>query len=247
MKTVLVVGGRGGVGRALCERVAASGVRLALVGRGDAPDGLPEGTTWIVADASTADGAAHAVAAATEVFGAPPDGLVNAAGSILVAPIARTSEAQYRETLAANLDTAFFLSQAYVVALQKTKRGGAIVLFSSVAARIGLANHAAIAIAKAGVEALVRSLAADGSAQGIRINAIAPGLLDTPLGGRFLASEPMREQMAAQYPLGRVGTADDAAALAEFLLSDAAAWITGQVIGLDGGFTAVRPPVRKVS
>jgi NAD(P)-dependent dehydrogenase (short-subunit alcohol dehydrogenase family) len=247
MKTVLVVGGRGGVGRALCERLAASDVRLALVGRGESPDDLPEGATWIVADASTADGAARAVTAATELFGAPPDGLVNTAGSILIAPIARTSEVQYRETLAANLDTAFFLSQAYVAALQKAKRGGAIVLFSSVAARVGLANHAAIAIAKAGVEALVRSLAADGSAQGIRINAIAPGLLDTPLGGRFLGSEAMREQMAAQYPLGRVGTADDAAALAEFLLSDAAAWITGQVIGVDGGFTAVRPPVRKAS
>lgn len=245
MNTVLIMGGRGGVGSALAKRLATRDLRLALAGRGETPDDLPEGATWVLVDASTQSGAARAVEAATEAFGAPPDGVVNAAGSILVAPIARTSEAQYRETLAANLDTAFFLTQAYVAALQKHKGAGAIVLFSSVAARIGLANHAAIAIAKAGVEALVRSLAADVSAQGIRINAIAPGLLDTPLGNRFLGSEPMREQMAAQYPLGRVGTADDAAALAEFLLSGAAAWITGQVIGLDGGFTAVRPPVRK--
>jgi NAD(P)-dependent dehydrogenase (short-subunit alcohol dehydrogenase family) len=245
MNTVLIVGGRGGVGNALAERFLARDLRVALAGRGDAPADLPEGATWIQADASTAAGAERAVAAAAEAFGAPPYGVVNAAGSILVAPIVRTNEVQYRDTLAANLDSAFFLTQAYVAALQKQKRAGAIVLFSSVAARIGLANHAAIAIAKAGVEALVRSLAADVSAQGIRINAIAPGLLDTPLGGRFLNSEAMREQMAAQYPLGRVGTAEDAAALAEFLLSDAAAWITGQVIGLDGGFTAVRPPVRK--
>lgn len=245
MNTVLIVGGRGGMGSALAERLVARDLRVVLAGRGDAPAALPAGATWIQADASTQAGAAGAVDAATEAFGAPPEGLVNAAGSILVAPIVRTSEAQYRDTLAANLDSAFFLTQAYVAALQKQKRAGAIVLFSSVAARIGLANHAAIAIAKAGVEALVRSLAADVSAQGIRINAIAPGLLDTPLGGRFLNSDAMREQMAAQYPLGRVGTAEDAAALAEFLLSDAANWITGQVIGLDGGFTAVRPPVRK--
>lgn len=247
MKTVLVVGGRGGVGRALCERLAANGVCLALAGRGEAPADLPAGAIWIQADASTQSGAARAIEAAANAFAAPPEGLVNAAGSILVAPIARTSEAQYRDTLAANLDSAFFLTQAYVAALQKAKQAGSIVLFSSVAARIGLANHTAIAIAKAGVEALVRSLAADGPVLGIRINAIAPGLLDTPLGGRFLNSEAMRDQMAAQYPLGRVGTAEDAAALAEFLLSDAAAWITGQVIGLDGGFTAVRPPVRKAS
>lgn len=245
MQTVLIIGGRGGVGSALAARLAARGVRLALVGRGAAPATLPPEATWISADTSTAAGAAVAVEAASAHFGSPPDGLVNAAGSILVAPIARTSEAQYRDTLAANLDTAYFLTQAYLAALQKHKRAGAIVLFSSVAARIGLANHAAIAIAKAGIEALVRSLAADVSAQGIRINAIAPGLLDTPLGGRFLNSDAMREQMAAQYPLARVGSADDAAGLAEFLLSDAASWITGQVIGLDGGFTAVRPPVRK--
>ncbi len=247
MKTVLIAGARGGVGRALAVRLRAQGVRLALVGRGLVEDERHEGASWITADVSTAAGARAAIEAATAAFGAPPEGLVNAAGSILVAPIARTSEAQYRDTLAANLDTAFFLAQAHVAALQKSKQAGAIVLFSSVAARIGLANHAAIAIAKAGVEALVRSLAADVSAQGIRINAIAPGLLDTPLGARFLNSEAMREQMSAQYPLGRVGTADDAAALAEFLLSDAASWISGQVIGLDGGFTAVRPSVRKAS
>ena len=245
MTKVLIVGGRGGVGSALACRLAANGAHLVLVGRSGALGMLPEGAIWVSADASTSSGAKQAIDAATEQFGAPPDALVNAAGSILVAPIVRTSETQYRDTLAANLDTSFFLTQSYLSAPQKAKKSGNILLFSSVAARVGLANHAAIAIAKAGIEALVRSLAADASTQGVRVNAIAPGLLETPLGQRFLSSDSMREQMAAQYPLGRIGTAADAAALAEFLLSDAAHWITGQVIGLDGGFTAVRPAVRK--
>ncbi len=245
MKTVLIAGARGGVGRALAARLSSHGVRLALVGRGEAEHDSSDGAFWITADVSTAVGAKAAIDAATVHFGAPPEGLVNAAGSILIAPIARTTEAQYRETLAANLDSAFFLTQAYVAAATKAKQGGSIVLFSSVAARIGIANHAAIAVAKAGVEALVRSLAADVSVQGIRINAIAPGLLDTPLGARFLSNDSVREQMAMQYPLGRVGTAEDAAAAAAWLLSDASSWVTGQIIGLDGGFTAVRPAVRK--
>ena len=247
MKTVLIAGARGGVGTALASLLREKGVRLALVGRGDGDGIATDGDLWIAADVSTPAGAKLAMDAASANFGAPPEGMVNAAGSILLAPITRTSEAQYRETLAANLDSAFFLTQAFVGAATKAKQGGSIVLFSSVAARVGIANHVAIAMAKAGVEALVRSLAADVSAQGIRINALAPGLLDTPLGARFLANAPSREQMDMQYPLGRVGTAEDAAAAAAWLLSDASAWITGQVIGLDGGFTAVRPAVRKVA
>lgn len=245
MQTVLIAGAGGGVGRVLVQRLAAKGMRLALVGRRERPGFVPADAIWIEADVSTQAGAQRAVQLAAAHFGAPCDGVVNAVGSILVAPITRTSEAQYRETLAANLDSAFFLTQAQVAAAQAAKQGGSIVLFSSVAARIGVANHAAIAVAKAGVEALVRSLAADVSTQGLRINAVAPGLMATPLGERFLGNDTMREQMAAQYPLARVGHATDAAAAAEWLLSDDASWITGQVIGVDGGFSTVRPPVRR--
>jgi len=241
---VLIAGASGGVGRALAERLRERGDRLALVARDTGALPAPDGTSLIEADVSTHQGARLAVEQATEAFGRIPDGIVNACGSILVAPLARTSETQYRATLAANLDTSFFLVQAYVTALNAAKRAGSIVLFSSVAARIGIGNHAAIAVAKAGVEALVRSVAADVSTSGTRINAIAPGLLDTPLGARFLTSDAARQQMAAQYPLGRHGHADDAAALAAFLLSPDSGWITGQVIGVDGGFSSVRPPVR---
>lgn len=243
-ESVLIAGASGGVAVALADRLRARGARLALVSRdvGGLTAGADE--ALISADVATAEGARSAVEQARAAFGKAPSAMVNACGSILIAPLQRTTEAQYRATLAANLDTSFFLSQAYMAAINAEKRAGRIVLFSSVAARIGIANHAAIAIAKAGVEALVKSIAADASAGGTRINAIAPGLLDTPLGARFLGSDAQRQQMSAQYPLGRYGHADDAAALAAWLISDESAWITGQVIGLDGGFASVRPPVR---
>jgi NAD(P)-dependent dehydrogenase (short-subunit alcohol dehydrogenase family) len=243
-ETILIAGARGGVAQSLAARLRSRGARLALVSRDVSGLVVHDGDLMIQADVATSEGAAAAIETACQAFGEVPRGMVNACGSILISPLHRTSETQYRATLAANLDTAFFLCQAYVAALNARKSAGNIVLFSSVAARIGIGNHAAIAVAKAGVEALVRAIAADVSAAGTRINAIAPGLLDTPLGARFLGSVAQRQQMAAQYPLARHGQADDAAALAAWLLSAESSWITGQVIGLDGGFTAVRPPVR---
>jgi NAD(P)-dependent dehydrogenase (short-subunit alcohol dehydrogenase family) len=243
-KTCLITGASGGVGRALARRLAADGWRLALVSRDAARlDGLPGAA--IVADVSSADGAARAVQAATEALGAPPARLAHCAGNTLIAPIARTREAQYREVMAANLDSAFFTLQAWLAALAAARQPGAAVLFSSVVAGIGVANHAAIAAAKGGVEALVRALAADVSAAGIRVNAIAPGLMRSPMTERLVANESAAKQVAAQYPLGRHGdAATDGAAAAAWLLSDEAGWITGQVLGLDGGFSAVRPFVK---
>ncbi|MFY8124276.1 MAG: SDR family NAD(P)-dependent oxidoreductase, partial [Silanimonas sp.] len=203
----------------------------------------------IEADVATEAGASKAVAEASAAFGAVPGAVVNAAGAILLAGITRTSEAQYRDCLAANLDTAFFTAKAYVAALQQAQKEagsgtGRLLMFSSVAAGIGVGNHAAIAMAKGAIEALVRSLAADHSAMGLRVNAIAPGLMATPLTAKLVANEASKKAIIAQYPLGRHGEAEDAAALAAFLLGPGGDWINGQVIALDGGFTAVRPMVK---
>ena len=119
-----------------------------------------------------------------------------------------------------------------------------MILFSSVAAGSGVGNHAAIAVAKGAIEALVRSLAADFSSIGLRVNAIAPGLMQTPATERMVSNESAAKQIAAQYPLGRYGQASDAANLAAFLISDQASWISGQIISVDGGFSAVRPYVK---
>ena len=121
---------------------------------------------------------------------------------------------------------------------------GAAVFASSVVARIGVANHEAIAAAKGGVEALVRSGAATHAARGLRINAFAPGMTDTPMTAGMLKMPAMREGAARQYPLGGVQTADQVADVMAWLLGQGAARLTGQVIAVDGGFTTVRPLVK---
>lgn len=248
MKTALITGASSGIARALACNLSDAGWRVALASRDAAALQAPDGATGHVilpsADVSTEAGAAQAMREALAGFGAPPSAVINCAGSTLIAPITRTSEAQYRAVLAANLDTCFFIAKAYAAALVAGKQPGALVLFSSVVAGTGVANHAAIAAAKGGIEALTRALAADYSSQGLRVNCIAPGLTRTPMTQRMLANEASVKQVVAQYPLGRHGEPDDAAALAAFLVSDAAGWITGQVIALDGGFGAVRPYVR---
>ena len=99
--------------------------------------------------------------------------------------------------------------------------------------------HASVAASKGAVEGLVRSLAAEWAPK-IRVNAIAPALTDTPLAGRLLSSPEKREAMAARYPLKRIGTAADVAAMARFLLSAESSWMTGQVLGVDGGMSTLR-------
>lgn len=243
MKTILITGASSGVAQGLARELTGQGWQIARVCRdlsrleGDTADSLE-------ADVSSETGAQQAIAFATALFGALPDAVANCAGSSLIAPIGRTTEAQYRAVLSANLDTAFFVSKAYASALVAAKQGGSLLLFSSVVAATGVANHAAIAAAKGGIESLTRSLAADFSAIGLRVNCIAPGLMRTPMTTRMLANDASVKQVSAQYPLGRHGEVADAAALSAFLLSDAAGWITGQVIGLDGGFSAVRPYVK---
>lgn len=243
MKTALITGASSGVAAALARMLAAQGTRVLLVGRDAARLDASAGQAF-AADVSTEAGAQAALQAATAAFDALPDAVINCAGSSLIAGIARTSEAQYRAVLSANLDTAFFVGKAYASALAAARHGGALVFFSSVVAGMGVGNHAAIAAAKGGIEALTRALAADHAGIGLRVNCISPGLMRTPMTERMLGSEAAVRQVAAQYPLGRHGEADDAAALAAFLVSEAASWITGQVIGVDGGFSAVRPFVK---
>ena len=244
MKTALITGASGGVATALTLQLLGDGWRVALVSRGNQTFPAHENAYLIEADVSTESGAILAMEAARSALGTAPGGLAHCAGNSLIASIGRTRESDYRQVMATNLDSAFFTLKAWVAARTLDGGNGSAVLFSSVAAATGIANHVAIAAAKAGVESLVRSLAADHSHQSLRFNAIAPGLMRTPMTARLLGSERSAHQAAAQYPLGRHGEAEDAAALAMFLLSDQSSWITGQVIGLDGGFSAVRPLVR---
>ena len=247
---LLITGATGGLGHEVVRQALAAGRSLVTVTRDTARvaarDSGPDSLT-VQADVSTEAGARNAIAACEETFGTPPAALVHCAGSTLISPLHRTPESAYRGCLAANLDSAFFTLGAYVSSLLKAHQGGSAVLVSSVVARIGVANHEAIAVAKSGLEGLVRSAAATYSSQGIRVNGVAPGIMRTPSTERLFSSPQMEQQIAAQYPLGRYGTVEDVAHAILWLASDEASWVTGQIIAVDGGFTAVRPSVRSTA
>jgi NAD(P)-dependent dehydrogenase (short-subunit alcohol dehydrogenase family) len=244
-QSVLITGAAGGLGRAVAKRMAHAGWTVVAAGRD--PERLQDLEAVdhrVAADVSTPDGAAEALAAAAAHLGQVPGALVHCAGGTLIQPLHRTGDDSYRNTLAANLDSAFFTLRAYVRALLDAKQRGSAVLVSTVAAAIGVPNHEAIAAAKGGVEALVRSAAATYSGQGVRVNAVAPGLMETPATASLLRPPGARDSIAAQYPLGRHGQPEDVAAAIAWLAGDDADWVTGQVLPVDGGFTAVRPLVR---
>lgn len=246
MRYALITGASGGLSRALARNLADAGWELVLVTRKSASIALPDGidARVIEADCATSEGARRAIQEATGLFGVPPAALAHCAGDTLIAPLHRTTDEQFRQTLAANLDSAFFILRAWIRECLDHDRGGAAVLVSSVVARVGVANHEAIALCKGAIEALVRSVAATYSAKGIRINAIAPGLLRSPLTDRLFVGNDAEHFISAQYPLGRYGSVDDGAAAMAWLLSDEAGWITGQVLPVDGGFSVVRPVVK---
>jgi NAD(P)-dependent dehydrogenase (short-subunit alcohol dehydrogenase family) len=239
---VLITGASGGIGRALARQLHSEGRRVAAVGRDADRLADVEAAVRIAADTTTPEGAALAITVCQETLGAAPTMLAHCVGSTLIAPLHRTRADAYREVMRVNLDSAVFMLQAWIAALQGGP--GAAVFASSVVARIGVANHEAIAAAKGGVEALVRSAAATYAAQGMRINAVAPGMTETQMTAGMLKVPAMREGAGRQYPLGGVQTADQVAEVMAWLLGEGAARLTGQVIAVDGGFTTVRPLVK---
>ena len=169
------------------------------------------------------------------------DGVVNCSGSLLLKSAHLTTKEQYQAVVDASLTTAFATVRA---AGKNMTKGGAVVLVSSAAAMEGLANHEAIAAAKAGILGLTLSAAATYASQNLRINAVAPGLTETPLTSALTANETSRKFSEAMHALGRLGKAEDVARAIVFLLDPANSWITGQVLAVDGGLSRVRPKMK---
>lgn len=167
------------------------------------------------------------------------DGLVYAPGSINLKPFNRLSENDFRDDFEINVLGAVKIIQKLLPNLKKSE-SASVVLFSSVAAKTGMPFHASIASSKAAIEGLTKSLAAELAVQKIRVNAIAPSLTDTKLAAQLLSSEERREASAKRHPLQKIGNAEEIAKMVVFLLSESGNWITGQVIGIDGGIGSLK-------
>ncbi|MBG79749.1 MAG: hypothetical protein CMJ39_03440 [Phycisphaerae bacterium] len=230
----LIIGGGGGIGRALVNQLRESGQLVTVISRNqESHQGL---------DARIFTGDARNIdqfddLAASIHAEQPITGMVCLAGSIILKPAHLTTADEWHDTLALNLTTAFACVRT---AGKLIKSDGSVVLTSTVAAGTGLPNHEAIAAAKAGVEGLTRSAAATYASRGLRCNAVAPGLVDTPLAERITRSQVALEHSRKMHPLGRIGTPEDIANAIYWLLSDSSSWMTGQIIGIDGGLGATR-------
>ncbi|QWT86287.1 SDR family oxidoreductase [Chryseobacterium sp. PCH239] len=167
------------------------------------------------------------------------DGLVYAPGSINLKPFNRFSIEDFRNDFEINVLGAVKTIQKLLPNLKKSETAS-VVLFSSVAAKLGTPFHSSISASKSAVEGLTKSMAAEFSTQKIRVNAIAPSLTDTNLASPLLSTPEKREASGRRHPLQRVGRADEIARMVAFLLSDHSAWITGQIIGIDGGMSNIK-------
>jgi NAD(P)-dependent dehydrogenase (short-subunit alcohol dehydrogenase family) len=236
--SIIVIGATGGVGSALSRRLAASGHTIHAIGRD--PAKLADLTAEIGGSSATADVTDRAqLEAAIKAAGPAVAGLAYCVGSINLKPVSRITEEDVLRDFRLNALGAFLAVQAALPALKANEGTSSVVLFSTVAVQQGFASHASIGMAKGAVEGLMLSLAAE-LAPKVRVNCVAPSLTKTPLAAALTSNEQMATAIAGLHALQRLGEPDDVAAAAAFLLSPDSSWITGQVIGVDGGRSSLR-------
>lgn len=232
MKNILIAGAGKGIGLAAAQQLAGNANVWAIT-RSPSQELVDTGANIIYADLAKED------ALLADGFPEVLDGLIYCPGSINLKPFQRMTTTDFLNDFEQNVLGAVRLIQQQMPRLKKSGNAG-VVLFSTVAVKLGLPFHSSIAVSKGGVEGLVKSLAAEYAGSAIRFNAIAPSLTDTNLAASLLNSPEKREASNKRHPIQRIGNANEMAAMAIYLLGDQASWITGQVIGIDGGMGAIK-------
>ncbi len=239
MATV-ILGATGTIGTCVAKTLVDSGRQVLLLGRNEAK--LADLATQLkcpsaVVNFQNTDEFLQSIASLPDSDHI--DSFVNCVGSLLLKPAHLTTDAEFRDTLETHLFSSFAIVKAAGKILRQ--RGGAVVLISSAAARLGIANHEAIAAAKAAVEGLAKSAAATYAAQNIRFNVVSPGLVKTQMTSRIWQSEVSAAASTELHALGRLGEPEHIASMIRWLLDPANDWVTAQVIGVDGGLASLQP------
>ena len=242
-RTAFVTGGSSGIGRGIARALAGAGADVVVIARREAElaDTVEELTgtgaraAWVSADLGTREGVRAAAEEAVKPFG-EPDILVNSAGVNIRPPFGEVTEEQWDATMALNLDAPFLLGQRFGPGM--AERGyGRLIHISSQQAHRAFVQSGAYGVSKGALESLTRSQAEAWSARGVTANTLVPGFVLTPLNAR-LASDPAKvEALAARTFAGRNGVAEDFAGAAVFLAGASSAYVTGQAIFVDGGFS----------
>ena len=230
-KNIIIVGGSSGIGLELVKRMESAGNQVFVLSRTN--EHIPT-SGKIVHLSYDVLGDAFPSNELPEII----DGVAYCPGSINLKPFRSLKPQAFQKDLDINLLGAVKVLQALEKTLKKAD-DGSVVLFSTVAVQQGMPFHASVAAAKGALEGLTRSLAAEWAPK-IRVNCIAPSLTNTPMAGRLLSTPEKVKASGDRHPLKRVGTAEEVASLAAFLLDDSSSWITGQVIGIDGGMSSLK-------
>ena len=230
----VITGGASGIGAATARLFRREGARVAILDRNPEGQGTGEDGLAIVCDVSREEAVTDAMARVAERYGAI-DVLFNNAGTAVRRPVGDQDESGWDSVFAANVKGAYLCSKHALKYF--SERGGSIVHMSSVTGVTGVRNRAAYSAAKGAMVALTRNMALDYAARGIRVNCVCPGFVRTPLIGPLLADGERTARLIGMHPLGRLGEPEDVAQAVLFLASGRSAWMTGQALVIDGGFS----------